>query len=347
MATSQKPSQVILVDQGDGFLNGLVPDFGRMLDEQLASSSSLGSPLSEASYRGDVLRFNRWRGDRPIDKALIEKYLKNLSRQDYSPTYITRIRASIRWYVNRIRDLLLDDATLRSLLPLEERKSLIETAERCLVAKAPRGSRAVGIEAGRYIPVAEFHQLMRSCQEDDTKAGTRDRAMLALAWQLGPRVHEIAGLTLKDITLAEGKAPAYFVRIIGKGNKQRPVTPKLAGNAARYLQGWLGIRGRAPGALFCFISYKDNLKRLDQNLTPKTLHSILRARVENAGLPGTTWHDFRRTILSDVIAHAGLTTAQHLAGHSSSATTARYDRLWRENVQEAIDYRPDALAPFK
>jgi uncharacterized protein (DUF433 family) len=46
-----------------------------------------------------------------------------------------------------------------------------------------------------------------------------------------------------------------------------------------------------------------------------------------------------------VIAHAGLTTAQHLAGHSSSATTARYDRLWRENVQEAIDYRPDAPAP--
>jgi len=63
-----------------------------------------------------VLRFNLWRGDRPIDKALIEKYRKYLSRQGYSPSYITRILASIRWYVNRIRDLLLDDATLRSLL---------------------------------------------------------------------------------------------------------------------------------------------------------------------------------------------------------------------------------------
>jgi hypothetical protein len=29
--------------------------------------------------------------------------------------------------------------------------------------------------------------------------------MIALAWQLGPRVHEIAGLTMKDITPAGGQ----------------------------------------------------------------------------------------------------------------------------------------------
>jgi site-specific recombinase XerC len=211
------------------------------------------------------------------------------------------------------------------------------------VAKAPRGSRAIGIEAGRYIPVPEFHKLMEVCLQDDSKAGARDRAMLALAWQLGPRVHEIAGLTLKDITQAEDTAPGYFVRIIGKGNKQRPVTPKLVGNAAHYLRDWLAMRGKAPGGLFCYISYRGNLRRLDRNLTPKTLHSILKDRVAQAGLPPTTWHDFRRTILSDVIARFGLTTAQHLAGHSSSATTASYDRPWRENVQEAINYRPDAI----
>jgi len=107
----------------------------------------------------------------------------------------------------------------------------------------------------------------------------------------------------------------------------------------------LAVRGEAPGALFCFISYRGNLRRLDKNLTPKTLHSILKDWVARSGLPPTTWHDFHRTILSDVIARSGLTTAQHLAGHSSSATTARYDRLWRENVQEDINCRPDAPSP--
>jgi hypothetical protein len=126
--------------------------------------------------------------------------------------------------------------------------------------------------------------------------------MIELAWQIGPRVHEIAGLTMKDITLAEGTVPTYFIRIIGKGNKQRPVTPKLVGNAACYFKDWLDVRGEAPGALFWFISYRGNLRRLDQNLTSKTLHSILKDRVARAGLQTTTWHNFRRIILSDVIA---------------------------------------------
>jgi hypothetical protein len=92
-----KASQVVFVHHGDGFLNSLDPNFGRMLDDQLSGLSALGSVLSECSYRGDVLRFNQWRGDRPIDKALIEKYPEYLSRQDHSPYYITRIPASIRW----------------------------------------------------------------------------------------------------------------------------------------------------------------------------------------------------------------------------------------------------------
>jgi len=87
---------------------------------------------------------------------------------------------------------------------------------------------------------------------------------------------------------AEVTAPRYFVRIIGKGNKQRPVTPKLVGNAARYLKDWMAVRGNAPGVLFCFISYHGNLRRLDQNLTPKTLHSILKDRVARTDLPPVT-----------------------------------------------------------
>jgi len=85
--------------------------------------------------------------------------------------------------------------------------------------------------------------------------------------------------------------------------------PKLVGNAARHLKDWLAARGEAPGALFCFISYRRNLRRLDENLAPKTRHSILKNRVTRAGLPLTTWHDFRRTILSAVIARSGLSIA--------------------------------------
>jgi len=40
---------------------------------------------------------------------------------------------------------------------------------------------------------------------------------------------------------AEVTAPGYFVRNIGKANKQLSVTPKLVGNAARYLKDLLAV----------------------------------------------------------------------------------------------------------
>jgi hypothetical protein len=69
-------------------------------------------------------------GDSPIDKVSVEKYPNYLSRQGWFPTYIAPILASICWSDNRIRNLLLNDKTLRSLLLAEERKTIIETAER-------------------------------------------------------------------------------------------------------------------------------------------------------------------------------------------------------------------------
>ena len=62
---SSNPSQIVLVQQGDGFLNNLTPDFTRILDDHLSASSALGSVLPERSNRSNRLS----------DKALIEKSL--------------------------------------------------------------------------------------------------------------------------------------------------------------------------------------------------------------------------------------------------------------------------------
>jgi site-specific recombinase XerC len=185
---------------------------------------------------------------------------------------------------------------------------------------------------------------------DETKAGCRDRAMLAIGWRLGPRVSEIAGLSLKSITpLPLSSEPAYEIMIIGKGNKQRPAKLILDQNAGIYLREWLELRGDAPGALFCYISRGDHLRRLDRHLSPRALHLILKNRIAGANhaaelIKPLTWHDFRRTVISDIIADSkqgGLVEAQKIAGHSSVITTARYDRLWREKINAAIKSRPD------
>ena len=353
--TDKQSDSIVVIEGNDGFHGPLVPDFYMLLEHQLTTSSTLESKDSEASYRMDLIRFNRWRLQRPvdqqkIDKTLIEEYLKYMLGKCYAPATTERTLASLRWYVRGVIDLLQDNSFLQQRLPSEKREELFERAKRCLRAKKPKGSRGEGIEAGRYVPLAEINLLMESFSMDETKVGCRDRAMLSIGWRLGPRVSEIAGLSMKSISPFSGSHDlAYEIMIIGKGNKQRPAKLVLDQNAAIYLREWLEVRGSAPGALFCYITRGDHLRRLDHNLSPRALHLILKNRIAGANraaeaIKPLTWHDFRRTVISDIIADSKqgwLVEAQKIAGHSSVITTARYDRLWREKINAALKSRPD------
>jgi site-specific recombinase XerC len=164
-----------------------------------------------------------------------------------------------------------------------------------------------------------------------SKDGCRDRAMLSIGWRLGPRVSEVAGLSMKSISLVSGSPePEYEIMIIGKGNKQRPAKLVLDLNAAIYLREGLEIRGTVPGTLFFYITRGDHLRRLDRHLSPRALHLILKNRIADANraaevIKPLTWHDFRRTVISDIIADSkqgSLVEAQKIAGHSSVITTS-------------------------
>jgi len=340
-------SSITAIPAGDGLLDGLVPDSNLILEEQLKKSGHLGSNHSVRAYNGDVRRFNQWRASRPITKSLVEEYLRTLSDEKKSPAYLARCLASIRWYIRAIKDLLYDNRDIVRSLTDKRRTEILERADRALQAQKPRGERAAGIDKGRYIPKKEFSSLMKACLQDDSLAGVRDRAMFTLAYSIGPRVHEVAGLKLKDVKVLAGPALMYHVRIIGKGNKERQVTPLLTGGAAHYLKDWLDVRGNEPGALFCYITRagkrsgsKGMLHRMDMQLTTDALVKILKKRQIQAGLEPMTWHDFRRTYISDLINRYDLVTAQKIIGHSSTTITAKYDRTWQDKVREAARRRP-------
>ena len=79
----------------------------------------------------------------------------------------------------------------------------------------------------------------------------RDRAILETMYASGMRVSELAGLTLGDLELSEGRA-----RVMGKGRKQRLVV--LGEAAVTALEAYLAVRssfedgngGRHPDAVF-------------------------------------------------------------------------------------------------
>ena len=345
-------SSITVIPTTDGFIDDLVPGAGAVIVDRLASAVGLGSNHSKRAYLEDVRRFNGWRAGHSITKSLVEEYLQALANAKTSPAYISQSLAGIRWYIRNIIDLLQDNDEIIRLLSGDQREEISSRAERALLAKKPRGERAAGIETGRYIPEPEFDILINVCLADNTYSGLRDRGMFALAYSTGPRVHEVAGLKVNDVTLVKGEELMYEVRIIGKGNKERPVKPVLVGGAAQYLHEWLLLRGNTKGSLFCYITRpskrsgaKGVVSRKDAHLTPDALVKILEKRRLQACLEHLSWHDFRRTYISDLINQYDLVTAQKIIGHSSTSITAKYDRTWQDKAKEAarmrvITYRP-------
>lgn len=58
------------------------------------------------------------------------------------------------------------------------------------------------------------------------------------------------------------------------------------------------------------------VRRLDS----RTVFDVVCARAEEAGLPATTPHDFRRSMISDLLEVVDISTVQRLAGHANGST---------------------------
>ena len=82
----------------------------------------------------------------------------------------------------------------------------------------------------------------------DRKPARRDRAILAMLFDLGLRRAELCGLDLADVEYSPVRLPAA-VWILGKGHreKQRLTLPEATGKA---LAAWIEKRGEEPGPLF-------------------------------------------------------------------------------------------------
>ncbi|MFC4061781.1 tyrosine-type recombinase/integrase [Planomonospora corallina] len=190
------------------------------------------------------------------------------------------------------------------------------------------------LPAGQHVPAEVVGAALAACEADDSPAGLRDAALLAVLYSTGCRRAEIAGLALADYDPA-----ARSLRVRGKRDKERLVY--LTAQAVGRLERWLALRGRADGALFCPIARSGSLRLRDGGpaaMTGQAVADILARRLAQAGAAPRTPHDFRRTFIGELLdAGVDLATAQALVGHASPATTARYDRRPERRRREAVD----------
>ncbi len=182
---------------------------------------------------------------------------------------------------------------------------------------------------GRELTSGEIAALLDACAQDESSAGARDAAMIALLRAGGLRRAEVCALNLADYN---PEAATLVIR--GKRNKEREIP--IHNGTLDALNDWLAIRGTEAGPIFTPINKggKVTLRRM----YPEAVFNALAKRAKAAGVKDLSPHDLRRTFVSDLLdAGADISTVQWLAGHANVSTTARYDRRGEAAKRKAID----------
>jgi len=184
----------------------------------------------------------------------------------------------------------------------------------------------------KYLTGEQVEALLAA--PDDTVRGRRDRAMLETLYATGLRVSELVSLRLADVNLELG-----FVRVTGKGGKQRLVP--LGSKAQEALRDYLGqargalLQGRASPHLF--------VTGRGSAMTRQAFWMLLRRHGLQAGIrqklsPHVLRHSFATHLLEG---GAGLRSVQTMLGHADISTTEIYTHVMRTRLKSTVEqYHP-------
>ncbi|GAA4350234.1 site-specific tyrosine recombinase XerD [Hymenobacter saemangeumensis] len=188
-------------------------------------------------------------------------------------------------------------------------------------------------KTGRHLPdtlsYPEIEQLL-AIIDLSTDEGLRARALLEVLYSSGLRVSELCDLRLSNIYADQG-----FMKVLGKGNKERLVP--IGREALKHLNFYLsGVRGHLdikPGHEdFVFLSQRG------RQLSRITVFTMLKDKAEQAGLRKTiSPHTLRHSFATHLIeGGADLRAVQEMLGHASITTTEIYTHLDRDYLRQVI-----------
>jgi integrase/recombinase XerD len=184
---------------------------------------------------------------------------------------------------------------------------------------------------GKYLPevlsVEEVDAIINSV-DGSTPKGIRDRAILETLYGSGLRVSEAVSLRISDIYLNEG-----FLRIIGKGDKQRIVP--IGGSEAEAIEAYLAVREFPAGPEYDDILF---LNRFGKSLSRVSMFKMIKEQAIAAGVfKNISPHTFRHSFATHLIENgADLRAVQEMLGHESILTTEIYTHIDSSTWQAAV-----------
>jgi len=185
----------------------------------------------------------------------------------------------------------------------------------------------------RHLPdtlsVEEIDKLF-ACIDVSTPEGVRNKAMLETLYSCGLRVSELIHLTLSSYFPDDA-----FIRVIGKGNKERLIP--IGRSAMQYIELYTQhIRSQIkikPGQEdFLF------LNRRGGPLSRVMVFYIIKLLAQQAGITKIiSPHTFRHSFATHLVeGGADLRAVQEMLGHESITTTEIYTHLNRDFLRDTL-----------
>ena len=246
-----------------------------------------------------------------INEDLIQQFIYEIAKE-ISPRSQARIISGLRSFF----DYLIFE-NYRESNPTD----LIETPK-------------IGVKLPDTLSEQEINSLISAI--DLSKAeGERNRAMLETMYSCGLRVSELIDLKISDLFFDEG-----FIKIVGKGNKERfvPIHSSAQNYIMLYMneiRSHLSIKKGFEDTLF--------LNRRGKSLSRQMIFMILKALAIKINLnkkisPHTFRHSFATHLLKN---GADLRAIQQMLGHESITTTEVYVHLDTSYLKKIVEkYHP-------
>lgn len=277
--------------------------------------------------------------ERSLSEHTVEAYLRDASllihywtethpEQPIQTIGLTDLKA----FVAEIYDLGLASATQARIL------SGVKSFFRFLLLEGEINSDPTELLAApklrRSLPevlsVAEIDAMMAAIDHSRPE-GQRNRAMLETLYSCGLRASELISLRLSNLYLEAG-----FLRVIGKGNKERlvPIGKEASKQIDLYRQHVrpkVPIQEAARDILF--------LSRRGSGLSRMMLFNIVRDAAEKAGIRVAVHpHTFRHSFATHLVERgADLRAVQEMLGHASITTTEIYTHLDRGYLRSTLE----------
>jgi integrase/recombinase XerD len=176
------------------------------------------------------------------------------------------------------------------------------------------------------LSVEEVTRLLEA-PNTDKPLGMRDRAMLELLYAAGLRVSELINLKLQDVNLEAG-----FVRVLGKGSKERivPFGSIANGKVATYLNESRKILLKNRVSPYLFVA------RAAQPITRQGFWKRLRRYALQVNFnKKVTPHSLRHSFASHLLeGGADLRAVQVMLGHVDISTTQIYTHVARQQLKK-------------